>query len=159
MGRIGPIKFLSLPLFRSAAHQLTDFDWHCAGRSCGRRRQRSAGGDFVSLLRVLYIDDPPSGEELLGFRKWSIGDDRRTVFGCVNDLRLVWPCKASGCNKHARFLEFLVEIAHENHIRLEILLRPLGIPIKHFLRAAHHQHVFHWLAPFDFSSELMLSWY
>ena len=113
-------------------------------RSFRARRRRSPRGDPIRLLRAFHVNDPVSGEKLLGLREDPIGD-RRPVASRPNDLGLVGERQAFGCDEHAGILEFLVEGVHESEMRLEVLLRPCGVPVKIGLRARHHAACTSWV--------------
>src|SRR6266404_4196751 len=150
---------LSLQFFRWAAHHLPHFDGHVPRSPSWPGRRRSPRCDSVRLLRALHINNPVSGEKFFGLWENSISNNRRpirrptnrdsfsnnrlSVASSANDPGLVWERQAFGCDVHARVFEFLAEIAHENKLLLEVLFRPLGVPVKIGLRTRHHQNVFH----------------
>src|SRR5262249_20779489 len=106
-------------------------------RSC-----RGPGSDPIRLLGTLHIDNPKPGEKLFGFWENPIGD-RLPVLSGTNHAGLMGKRQPLGGDEHAGVLEFLVKSVHESEMRLEILLRPLGVPLKISLRARHHENVLH----------------
>jgi hypothetical protein len=98
-------------------------------------------GNRECLLGIFDIDDPVSGQELLGFREKSIGDVPSFAAGAhgLGVIRLSQPLRG---NEHAGIFQFLAERPNEGNICLKFLLRPPGISFKIRLPPIHHQEVF-----------------
>src|ERR1700759_2045129 len=71
------------------------FNGHVSRLSARSWRLGSPRRKPVGLLRAFYIDDPVSGEELLRFRKYSVGD-RFSVCPRPDQLGLAGPSQALG---------------------------------------------------------------
>jgi hypothetical protein len=104
-----------------ATQNAPHFNRHVCRFSARARRLRGSHGNLVSLLRALHIDDPVSGEKLLRFRKYAVGD-RFSVFSRADELGLVGPSKALGRDKLAGVLKLFAERAHERDVALQVLL-------------------------------------
>src|SRR5271165_5373065 len=138
----------SIPrLLRRAAQHWAHLYGHVRRSPARPWRGRSPRGDLLGMLRAFHIDDPVSGEKLLRFREDPIGN-RLSVASRANDLGLVGERQSLGGNQHACVLEFLVEGVHISELRLQVLLRPLRVPVKIAFCARHHQNVLHGFCSF-----------
>jgi hypothetical protein len=93
-------------------------------------------------LRAFDVDDPVTGEVLLGFREDPVGN-RLAVIPGPDQFRFGRRREPLGRNAFARRAQLLAERVHERNVPLDILLRhaqEVGIAVA---RAVHHQHVLH----------------
>src|SRR6266852_4958913 len=85
-----------------------------APRTCGARsrRRRRTGGDLVGLFLALTVDDPETGEKLLGLRERAIRHLGGAGLPGPHHPGLSRPGQALGAHQLARLGELLVETVH-----------------------------------------------